>query len=354
MLSSNLLCSWAGIASGGIEVGCDGLSALNKAIDTWPHEPTNPHFDLPSALCTMIASSPLKCWTTRHVLGHRDNDATAELHDWALQNVRMDNLAKIFWMTHSHHFAPIFYPISSEGFQVWLGNRKLSSHLPSALFDHVHGKILLHWHKTHHHFPACHSRRIDWHVCEAALHRLPMGRRRWIAKHVLGHCAVGTIMVHRKEQPAPDCPRCGDSENARHVGLCQDPAGVFFVRALSMSSFSSWLESIRTAPEIIFWIIHRLTEWHSSEPDSTARSDLPGLLEAVHAQDRLGWLAFLEGCIPVEWAGVQEAHFIWLGRRNTGKCWATSLVVKLWEIGWDIWDHRNQIKLHVESAQDVA
>ena len=121
-----------------------------------------------------------------------------------------------------------------------------------------------------------------------------------------------------------------------------------------MSSFSSWLESVRTAPEIVFWIIHRLTEWRSSEPHSTARSDLPGLLEAIHAQDRIGWLAFFEGCIAVEWAGVQEAHFIWLGRRNTGKRWATSLVVKLWEIAWDIWDHRNQIKLHVESAQDVA
>jgi hypothetical protein len=30
----NLLCSWAGIASDSIEVGCDGLSALNKAFDT--------------------------------------------------------------------------------------------------------------------------------------------------------------------------------------------------------------------------------------------------------------------------------------------------------------------------------
>jgi hypothetical protein len=181
-----------------------------------------------------------------------------------------------------------------------------------------------------------------------------MGRRHWIAKHASGPCAVGTMMVHRKEQPTPDCPRCGDSKNARHVWLCQEPA-VFFVWDLLMSSFSSWLESVCTAPEIIFWIIHRLTEWRSSEPHYTARSDLPGLLEAIHAaQDRLGWLAFFEGCIPFKWADVQEAHFIWLGRRNTGKRWATSPIVKLWEIAWGIWDHRNQIKLHVESAQDVV
>ena len=57
----------------------------------------------------------------------------------------------------------------------------------------------------------------------------------------------------------------------------------------------------------------RLTKWQSSEPFSHAHSDMPGLLQAIDAQDRIGWLAFFEGCIAVEWAGVQEAHFIWLG-----------------------------------------
>jgi hypothetical protein len=80
----------------------------------------------------------------------------------------------------------------------------------------------------------------------------------------------------------------------------------------------------------------------------------PGLLEAIEAQDSIGWLAFFEGCITVEWAGVQEAHFIWLGRRNTGKRWATSLVMKLWEGAWELWDHRNQIKFNLETAQDLA
>jgi hypothetical protein len=36
---------------------------------------------------------------------------------------------------------------------------------------------------------------------------------------------------------------------------------------------------------------------------------MPGLLLAIAAQDRISWLAFFEGCIAVEWAGVQEAHF---------------------------------------------
>ena len=99
---------------------------------------------------------------------------TAELDWWARRNVEMDNLAKVFWMQHSHS-APVPHPIADEGFQVWLGNRKLSSHQQSTFFDHVHGKTILNWHASHNRFPACCARRIDWDVCAAALKRLPMG-----------------------------------------------------------------------------------------------------------------------------------------------------------------------------------
>jgi hypothetical protein len=51
---------------------------------------------------------------------------------------------------------------------------------------------------------------------------------------------------------------------------------------------------------------------------------------------------------------LSEAHFIWLGRGNTGKCWATALVVKLWEIAFDLWDHRNQIQKNLDLDQDGA
>jgi hypothetical protein len=213
----NQLCLWAGIESGGIEIGCDGLSALNKAFDTWPLEPADPHFDMLSSLRKKIAASPIT-WTTRHIEGHQDNDATAKLDFWAKQNSQMDNLAKVFWMRHSHS-SPVFYPISDEGFQVWLGNRKLSSHSVSGYFDHIHGQTILDWHVSHFRFPACYAQRIDWDVCATALQHLPTGWRRWVAKHTSGFCGVGTKMVQWKEQPTAACPRCGNDENARHVWL---------------------------------------------------------------------------------------------------------------------------------------
>jgi hypothetical protein len=78
VLVVNWLCEWAGLTTGKIEVGCDGLSALNKAFDSWPLEPQDPHFDMLSAIRHMIQASPLQ-WTTRHIAGHQDNDATLSL-----------------------------------------------------------------------------------------------------------------------------------------------------------------------------------------------------------------------------------------------------------------------------------
>jgi hypothetical protein len=130
--------------------------------------------------------------------------------------------------------------------------------------------------------------------------------------------------------------------------------GHFVVWALLVSSLSDWLVSVNTANDVVFWIIRHLMEWRSSEPLSPIHTDLPGLQQVIEAQDRIGWLSFFEGCIAVEWVGVQEAHFIWLGHRNIGKRWATSLVVKLWEVAWDLWNHHNQIKHNLEMAQYLA
>jgi hypothetical protein len=152
----NLLCSWANIVHG----GCDGLSALNKAFNSWPLEPADPHFDMLSSLHSMLAESPLQ-WKTRHIEGHQDDNPQASLDFWAVQNIKMDNLAKICWMEHSS-IAPFQYPITDEGFQVWLGNRKLSSSYSSGFFDHVHSKTILEWHSSHARFPAGYAHHINW------------------------------------------------------------------------------------------------------------------------------------------------------------------------------------------------
>ena len=175
-------------------------------------------------------------------------------------------------MQHSHS-APVFYPISKEGFQVWLGNRKLSSHQSSTFFDHIHGKTILNWNVSHHRFPACYARRIDWDVCAATLKRLPLGRpfAQWAPSSFDGKnsrpwTALAVVSTRTLAM-------CGPAKN---------------LPALLMPGFSKWLESIHTAKDVTYWIIQRLTEWRSSEPFSRPHSDMPGLLQAIAAQDRIG------------------------------------------------------------------
>jgi hypothetical protein len=76
-----------------IEVGCDGLSALSKAFDTsWPLEPTDPHFDMLTALRS-------RCKSDHGRQDTWDIKTTMPLPSWTsgrFRNIQMDNLAKGF------------------------------------------------------------------------------------------------------------------------------------------------------------------------------------------------------------------------------------------------------------------
>jgi hypothetical protein len=65
----------------------------------------------------------------------------------------------------------------------------------------------------------------------------------------------------------------------------------------------------------------------------------------------LGWYNFLMGRISTQWKEVQHRYYtnyLWMGKwnNNTGKKWATTtLLQKVWEVSWDLWDHRNVVHL---------
>jgi hypothetical protein len=43
----------------------------------------------------------------------------------------------------------------------------------------------------------------------------------------------------------------------------------------------------------------------------------------------------------LSWAAKQHEYLEWLQRRNTGKRWVSTLIKKLWEISWNMWEQRN-------------
>ena len=77
-----------------------------------------------------------------------------------------------------------------------------------------------------------------------------------------------------------------------------------------------------------------------------------GLAEAVRAQDELGWTAAFEGRWSSQWIVIQDRHFANNNLRQTGRRWLTALIKKLWEVAWDLWEHRNGIHQdNLEAAQ---
>ena len=91
----NLLCQYHKITEGSVNIGCgDGLQALLHRTSTIDFIPTKmAQFDLVGATRTMLRQSPVK-WIAEHVLGHQDDDMSANLDRKAMLNVLMNREAK--------------------------------------------------------------------------------------------------------------------------------------------------------------------------------------------------------------------------------------------------------------------
>jgi hypothetical protein len=66
--------------------------------------------------------------------------------------------------------------------------------------------------------------------------------------------------------------------------------------------------------------------------------------EAVYSQDAIGWLvSFLLGRLSRTWSDVQARYLESIHRRTTGRRWTIAVLEKLWDVSWDMWEHRNGI-----------
>ena len=111
--------------------------------------------------------------------------------------------------------------------------------------------------------------------------------------------------------------------------------------------------SQKTEPSICSTICNNLLAWRSHTEPTRTTSHFRGLAGALEAQTIIGWKALLEGFIAIEWSGVQDAYYQWVGNRRSGRRWAAALIKKLWEVSWDMWEHRNGF-VHTNSANTIA
>jgi hypothetical protein len=106
-------------------------------------------------------------------------------------------------------------------------------------------------------------------------------------------------------------------------------------------------------PDLREAILSRLRSWRANEEFPVPSYTWPGVNNLLQQQDLIGWRAFLEGAILQHWAAKQQEYYTWLQRRNTGRRWITTLIKKVWEISWDMWEQRNGELTNPESPASL-
>lgn len=138
----------------------------------------------------------------------------ATLDRWALLNIQMDSLAKMYWLESSPYGPPTISNITGEYWPVFIHGRKIHSALRKSLYEEIYReKIETHWERRDRMLPE-HSRQVNWEACESAMQRLKISRRHWVAKHMEGMCGVGKWLLIWKERETDAWPRCGAIEDA--------------------------------------------------------------------------------------------------------------------------------------------
>ena len=80
------------------------------------------------------------------------------------------------------------------------------------------------------------------------------------------------------------------------------------------------------------------------------------LISAVLAHNLIGWQAFLEGCLSIEWR-THASTF--LPKKQSPKCWTALLVKKLWQVALDTWDyrckllHKNDLSNKIQNLEGI-
>lgn len=337
------MCKYYQSATGQMEIACDGKSALLQA--QWSEDfvnPNIPHYDIILAIRSVRKLTNWK-WTWRHVKGHQDSRG-GEIDFWAGMNIHMDSLAKEHW-NNCHDQLVQDHQIWGEPWQIWLGSEKVVSTLGTRLTQFCTSQQAAEYWKGK---PRIGSNfaAVDWQAIGGAIRSLPLSHRIWITKHVTGFAATGVNMFRRKARPSAQCPRCSFEEDSEHVLKCcgQDSDAVW---EKSLKKMKEWLlES--THPGISESIINYLNGWRNDTQPTLHPS--MWFYSAFTGQNVIGWRNFLEGFICNEWQLTQQNYFLRVGSRRSPRRWTAALIRKLWEVAWDMWEHRNGILHNKEQS----
>ena len=107
------------------------------------------------------------------------------------------------------------------------------------------------------------------------------------------------------------------------------------------------METRDTDPSITDALCNGLNQWHQhgNVPDTATDS-------LMSDQNIIGWNGVLEGCFSKKWEERQDQYFLANTSKRSGFKWQVELCKRIWQIPWDLWQHRNRVE-HANDQQNL-
>ena len=344
----NKICHQHDIRYGHITIGCDNKSALSNAFGDHPITAQIPSRDIVAAIRHMVQNSPVQ-WQPKHVKGHQDSDRKATLDEWAIGNIQVDKDANI--TRESMAEAPPETHLPGELWSLEIHGRKVVSNITDELYIQCYAQqAYQYWIQRGRINPDTYKK-IDWGALKTATKLTPESRLIYLAKMYAGYAATGKVMFRRKQWPKNACPRCGLNEDHQHVIKCnnQEAKNEFYYR---WGELDDWVVKTSSA-DMSSAICTILTDYRDNvKTVNIFHTWSPAIQTAVDDQHKIGHRSFIEGMLSTHWTLAQTEYLQSIGdKRRSANRWVATLTTKLWNLGFQMWEHRNHVLHTNDSAQ---
>ena len=324
-----------------IITGCDCQSGLKKLYveKSWL-KPSTKHFDLVSVLVDTWKLSKFSPIAT-YVKGHQD-DMSRHLTILETLNCKMDKLAKSIAINHFENQGGTLSISPTIGFgSITCMNNEIHSCLQKSCYQSIVLDDILTYFSNN--IPIS-KNFLSTSLCMDSIMKArresPTSVKIFITKWISGDVAVGITMVDRLQRVSSACPFCHEEdESTEHVLRCKHDE-CFSLRRNLITKLDLWLQSQSTAPHIQSYIINSLQQYLGHANHANLYED-----DSLCDQSKIGGEYLLYGFISKQMVRDQHTYFQSCQSRKTGVIWGSKVIKQLWNIVYQLWDHRNK-KLH--------
>ena len=349
------VCQKHNIQSGGITIGCDNISALDKSLaEQFFPSIQHKHFEMLWAIHSIREEIPVLI-EFRHVKGHQDDDQNQlPLDRWAQLNILADREAKkhLAWYIQNPSHDTDLQPVSPH-WTIHIDNSLVTANVRHTLQDHIHSKNMKEFLCRKGEIEPIIYDCIDWEANGRAMKTLKFSERIWVTKHVSGFCGSAKMMERCKKWESALCPRCGDViEDNWHIMWCKEISAVSNRQQLT-TKVDTWLRDNNSHPALHRLIIMMLQQGDCINFSTCARGNLDKQISALaYEQDIIGVRNFFHGRLSKQWSVLQEQYLrLNVPRsRRSGSSWTSGLLRQIYRWGHAQWLDRNDVVHKKETA----